>query len=640
MSAVTTGVESTPQDKQFKIPDFTEFKDASTTIKKLVGMMDDQEQVLKNNRQLRYTEIDIEAERKSGRIAPDELYIPQHTIDTNVRREQSVYVTYVVQPARAAVFVSLDDPLVDTSPLERDFTNRYRYDGWQGPQFRNIDSFQMNGYAVMELVHDQSKPGHLALQDVSYGDFGYSLDTKDIQQCEMVVRRYYFTKTQLIGLTKDDGYKFDRTEVEKVVSTKDSEVMDYKEISLFKVEKVMFRKEGVVYVAWSCELHADDWLREPRPLFLGRMRPTDPSNLAGTWVESFETLYPYFIFPYNITENTIIRESKGRAYLDQDSQEALSSLLSSFVTAHRRASYLVFGKDSDDPNADVATQSNVLFKPGALIPSKIKQFQLIPPGPDMISGIQLLATSNAQETSQINYAANNRKDSRKTATEVQAASLSSQQLSAIQVSLFSLSCKNVLGAFWTILRSRVLAQLIQVPPQLLPLYAGNYLIRPSGDTDVIERQQKIQTMQTAWPVVQNTPLAQTFLIRLIALMFPDEAPLFMKALQVDDLKTNLLKAAFSVLQALVNDPTSLSQKEYGNLPQLMQLLQQMQQVLAPQQQQGQPSNNGGGAVQQQLPGPTAPTAALPPPALAQMRDYVNRTPVSMSDQQPSRRIQA
>src|SRR5712664_128297 len=184
-----------------KVPDWTKFDDAKERITKLVAVMDEQEQVLMNTRHLRYTQIDIEAERKSGRLAPDELYVPQHIIDSNIRREQARYVAYVSSSRRAVVFENIEDPSQDSSIIEKDFTERIRYDGWQVPMFRMIDGMQQNGFGIMELVMDVTMPGHLKFQDVAYGDFGYSLDSKDEQSCEMITRRHYFTKTQLIAMS-------------------------------------------------------------------------------------------------------------------------------------------------------------------------------------------------------------------------------------------------------------------------------------------------------------------------------------------------------------------------------------------------------------------------------------------------------
>jgi hypothetical protein len=82
-----------------------------------------------------------------------------------------------------------------------------------------------------------------------------------------------------------------------------------------------------------------------------------------------------------------------------------------------------------------------------------------------------------------------------------------------------------------IIQSRVLAGLIEVNPRILPLYSRNFAIKPSGDTDVIERQQQIKMMMESWPVIQNTPASVPFLTDLIEKMFPDSAPKYIQAFQ-------------------------------------------------------------------------------------------------------------
>lgn len=574
--------QSQTPDSAGKVPDFMVFKDAQDHIKKLVSMMDDQEKTLKNNRELRYADIDIESERKSNRIAPDEIYVPQHLIDTNIRREQAIYVSYVTQAPRTVILSNIDQPTLPSGVLERDFTNKTRYEGWQFPIYRTIDGMQQNGYAIVELIADQTKPGHLALQNVGFGDFGYSLDSKNIQDCEMVVRRYYFTKTKLLALTNSQTFAFSKEQVSKVVTYKDSEAADYKEQSLFKVEKVMFRKDGVVQVAWTRSDLCDDWIRKPRPLSLGRK---EQNPITGVWEDATEVNYPFYLIPYLICENTTVKYYRGRAYLDQDFQEAISSLMSSCVTAHRRASYLMFGNDGEfDPNADVVEQANIVCKSGAIIKAKVKQFSLNPPDPSMLSAIQALANVNAQENSQINYAAMNRQDSRKTAREIDAVTQSSQQLSTVQISLFSFALKTIYSDFFAIVRSRVLSGAIKVSQELMTLYSFNYDIRPAGDIDVVERQQKVQAMMTAWPVISATPAAQIFLKKLLELQFPEDAAQYNELFQQDNTKNQVLGAALHVLQALVADPSALSPQEQQNVPQLQQLIQQITQVLQPQQQ--------------------------------------------------------
>ena len=149
-------------DKKLEYIDTIDYKKLKMKIKDLVSVMTELNSKSVASRRLRYVEIDIEGERKAGRLMPDELYIPQHIIDTNIRREQSSYIQYVTQSPRAVIVADKVTPSVDTQLIEKDVTNRLRYDGWQLPIYACIDGFQQNGYGIMEVVYDESKPGHVA----------------------------------------------------------------------------------------------------------------------------------------------------------------------------------------------------------------------------------------------------------------------------------------------------------------------------------------------------------------------------------------------------------------------------------------------------------------------------------------------
>ena len=535
-------------DKDTSYINSTDYNKLKDKLRDLVSIMDELTSKLVASRRLRYTEIDVEGERKAGRLQPDEMYIAQHIIDTNIRREQSAYVQYVTQPQRAVVLRDIMSPANDVALIEQDVTQKVRFDGWQLSLYACIDGMQQNGYGVMEVVQDQNQPGEVAHECVQQGDFGFIADTRDLQEAEMIARQYFFPKTKLVALASDPESGWSMVEVNKVIGsesaatdTADGSVVDAKDKSLYRIYKVMFRVNGVVNVAWARKDRCDDWLRPPRPLFLGRrsapvpqqqqpMMPQQQPQLPQTQ-ESYETAYPYIIFPYLISENDTISQLKGRVYLDQDTQEAVSSLLSSFCTGHRRASGLYFSKDISDPNDDLMMQKNVFFQPGALINSKVTQFQLTPPNAEMVSAINLLVAGNQNETSQVNFATQNRKDSRKTATEVSAASQSAASLSTVQVVLFSAALRTMYSMMYDIIASRVVAGLIQVDPAVAPMYTRKYHLKPAGDTDVIERQQMVQQMMSAWPVVQNTPANIAFLSDLLAKMFPEQAGKYIQIFQ-------------------------------------------------------------------------------------------------------------
>ena len=177
-----------------KYNNYKNYTEASTNIYKLASICDEQHITAQDQRQQRRLNIDLDLERRDGYLAPDEIYIPTHIIDTNIRREQAKYVSYIVNSRRTAVFSSSTDPAFNTGPLERDFTERSRYDGWQVPLFRTIDCMQLHGYCVAEVQFDDTKPGHFAVESVNYEDIAFPDDTRDIQACGLLVHRHYFTR--------------------------------------------------------------------------------------------------------------------------------------------------------------------------------------------------------------------------------------------------------------------------------------------------------------------------------------------------------------------------------------------------------------------------------------------------------------
>ena len=298
--------------------DTTDYKKLGNKLMNLKSVLDDLVSRQMASRKLRYSEVDIEAEREAGRIQPDEIYAPTHLIDTNIRREQSSYIQYITQSPRAIIAEDLDDNSVDLSLLEKDLTKKLRFDGWQLGMYANVDAFQANGYSVVEVVYDDTLPGHTGHEMVQYGDFAFIQDTRDLQAVEMTARTYYYTKTQLLKLADPIGKKpedvWSKEQVDKVCGT-DTAVgtanPDYSDTltnsqdrSLYRIHKVMYRIKGIVNVGWTCIGVCDDWMRQPRPLYVGRRQPVPENPLVSRIkqmrglppksTEQYETQYPYF----------------------------------------------------------------------------------------------------------------------------------------------------------------------------------------------------------------------------------------------------------------------------------------------------------------------------------------------------------
>lgn len=607
--------------------DSTDYQILATKLQDLVQILIENRDKSYASRKLRFAEVDVEVERETGRLQPDEVYIPSHTIDTNIRREQPSYVQFVTQSPRAVIVTNKDDPSVDMSLLEKDLSDKLRYPGWQLPAYANIDGFQANGYGIKETVYDDDKPGDIAREFVQLGDFAFISDTRDLQACEMLVREYHYTKTRLYKLASEATPEQDRwskEQVEKVIGAdskgKDAATADTgdstnkQDCSLYRVQKVMFRKEGVVQVAWASINTADDWLRDPRPLYVGR-REIEQEGMLQKALRSmtgapppskpqFETDYPYFLYPYLISENDTITHLKGRVFLDQDVQEAISSLTSSTITQARRAAGLYGSKDVSDPNDDIMMQKNIFLRSGCILNSKVSFTQLAAPDPGMFSAIQMLVAGNANETSSVSFAASNRKDSRKTAQELKLSDQQQSTLSTVQVVLYSIALRQQSQYECDIIRSRVLAGIIKPNAKVLPLYSLNYSVKPSGDVDVIEKQQLIQLMMQCWEVIQNTACAGVFMTDLIEKLFPDNAAKYIAALnqaqqQQQSQQAQQMQQMMQVAKSMAASITELAKhpemfSQTGKIHALpaieagAQQIEQMQQHIEEQQKQQQP----------------------------------------------------
>lgn len=562
LATINNGTATTLVDKEPHEDTLLDYTYAAQKIRGLVT----EGHTLSNNaqarRQIRYVEVDVEKKRMGGQLAIDDVYIPCRIADVNILREQPNYVSYIRGGRRAAVFKSPENPIFDASLLEADFTKRVRYDDWSNAFYRTIDCMENHGYAVMEVMFDTTKPGHFRNEEVCYEDFLLAKDARDIQNQEILGRCFHFTRSKLESLVKSDNFNADQ--IEKI-SIKTEE---FPEKSLYDVQKIMFRQEGVIMVAWSCSDMCDDWLREPRPLYLGVDDPATKQPMP-------ETEYPFVLFPYQISEDPVIANLKGRVFKDEYIQEAVTSLTSSTVTAYRRASMPIFTRDDDMPNSNSDIEQ-INLKPGAVINRKLKTFQMAYPDPTMLGAIQALTTQASQEAGQVNYAANNRQDSRKTATEVASAGDEKALLSVTQIALYSTSVAGVLRMDWRIYSSRV--RVGAIPPSVNPeVYGMKFILDPSGDSDVIERQEKISNMQKTWPVVQNTAIANIFLQKLLTLMFPEDAGIYNSQLTDDNTKTQLISGMAQLIKALALDPKT-NQLEPAAAPYSDELLQLFSQV--------------------------------------------------------------
>ena len=574
------------QDKMF---------DFSTARIHLQRMVEDWQVEIEDTdvrRKTRDVDIDVEGLRQKNEIDEDETIIPVRVIDVNITREQPPYINYLKNSRRICTFRSLSNPNQDSQNIEQAFTQGMTYTGWETPHFKCLDGAQTHGWAAIEVVYDPSKPLNVGLEYVAHDRLFWPRSVESIKDAPRVVRMYKVTTTRMREWVRTFGFNGEQVDI---IAAKKKETQKEGETS--DIYKLFFKKEGIVYVAWFCLTDGvQDWLKAPDKLFLGISHKQQPQNITQMpgmpqqpqqpqWVPSDVKEYPVFVLPYRESEKPKVVDHKGRVFYDENKQEAQTAVLSAFVNGLTRASNVYSSPAEEDGTGVKLKELEDVKLTGGRIMSKPMTFWSPPyPDPMILNYLRYSDDANSEETNQVNFAALNREDSRKTAKEIGAAQQQQSLLNSVQLTLFSTFIREIYSFCWLIVQSDALQGLIvflqhQVPDQqamqqmqkgimdehqdtlnkLMMMHGTNlhpqvqlqmqntvmqqlqqlqqnpplkwennfdvigqvYELRAAGDVDVIQRQEKIQQMKQDWPVISQTPLAMRFLSDLIKLEYPD-----------------------------------------------------------------------------------------------------------------------
>jgi hypothetical protein len=551
-------------DRQDNTPEtegsYDDYKYASVRIKKLI---DDWGPIVKETerlRALRYLKVDVEALKKENLFKEDMVYVGVRLMDTNIRQENPQDIAYLTQTRRSLVLEPKNGVKVDgVETAEQTFTDACRYIGWQSPFLRVIDGAKHHGWDTVEVVLDVSKPGHFSNEHVGHENLIFDIEAEDLNNQELVLRKVRFTSIQLRQNVKKFG--FVKEQVGKILASKSDTSENQSKDVQYEVYKCYYRDaDNYIHIGWYHD-KCDDWLKEPEDFYLGinelSIEPElDP--LTGDVLKDRpkvkETEFPFYLLPYYESENDRISDVRGRGFLDEPAQAGASAIMSSAVNATVRASepYASPENNPGDTNTGDIKQIAVTIKPGVW--NKKLNFWNFPFPPSHITQIyQAIVTQNKAETAKVDFAALNKKDSRQTATHVQAAKEEANELTSVQVTLLSIFIQLVYSRNFRIFVNRVLQGKITIEDEsLIELFKIPYNIKSSGDVDVIQRNEKIQRMQVAWPVMQNTPAAMPFLKNFIRTAFPEDAKEYIAAIDSGTAQgVNLVKALATIVQSLV-----------------------------------------------------------------------------------------
>lgn len=583
-----------------------EFQKQKSYLNKIIGSWSKRVAQAEKARLQREVDIDPSDLRKSGEIGPDETFIPDRTIENNIRREQPAAITYLVQSRRLAIFECMTDRGMDCQNLELEFTRGMRYPGWIRSWFKCDDGSRLHGSDSVEVVFDEDKPLHVAVEHVGYDKLFYAEGVgPNIQDAPELILPKKVTTLKLKSWVNQ--YGFDPNQVQRILDT----LGDSRRDEIITIYKEYFKADGIVYVAWFCtEYSVDDWLKVPEPLTMGvseeqEVTVVDPisgvpmvdpfTGIPQTrveWVPVYMRDYPVFVLPYRETEQEEISKHRGRAFYDFPQQEAKTAVQSGYVNRVMKSGHLYVAPMNQSDGGNVVDRIQQWMEDGSFFGEPVQFFSPDPPDPSIIKGLQYFDTKNTENTGQIAAAVSNRQDSRKTATEIQAAEKETAMLSGVPLVLFSSFVSEVLNFCWKIVQSQAVQGKIPFVQRMekmldgtmsskndLTILSHEYILKPAGDVDVIQRAETEQKMQQDWPVIQTTGAAMKFLADLVVLRYPDKGTEYAQMIIQGDQKKQVIQSLAGMVQSLIS-PEELKTMAPEMQQKFQAIQQQVQQVLS------------------------------------------------------------
>ena len=540
------------------------------------------EATIVTNRRLRSNKADVEQMRSAGLLQENQTFIGVRLIHQNINQALPPLLSYLKQSPRMETFVPGDN-----SYLYQEFTRVLQYPGWEVPYIELLDGAELNGLGYMRVKHDATKLGAVAMDTVPMNEIIYDRRLKSLQDSPAVLIKHVITSVTFYHWDsfenfdkESDGYK---AIANKLLSNEVNSVGDD-----LVIYETFVKVNGFVYRGWYYK-DSKQWLKQPLPFSNGIEETVpeiniDPMAMTSepTYVSKpvHLTYYPIAVKRIAIIENRKHDEVEGRAVDDYHKQEAATTLMTAAVNGSTQAANTMWAPDGANLDGVAPAQLQFKIKNNAIWKTPMRAFTAPWPDPMIFKGIESVIQQNAMETNQVAWAVNNRKDSRKTATEIEAAQQQQGMLTGTSALVFSIFLRDVLTMTWPIVQSAAkkgtIKFLIEVsdPVEKEAILSKQYEVKPAGDIDFVEKQQRIANIQQDLPLFQGQPIGQEMLKEYIRLRYPEKYDAWSKVLtQGND--AQLIQGLAQALQATVTDEaTGQLKPEFQPEAQSLQQLQQ------------------------------------------------------------------
>lgn len=547
------------------------------------------------SRRIRLSRVSVDSMREQKKLAANETYIAVRVIDENIVRDMPTYMAYIKNAARMAIFKPRDGSVSPLMPrLESWFTSLLCYDDppWECDYIRWIDGALCHGQDFIEVLYDVSKPGHVAVNHVGVDQLIYDLNYDDIQQSPLVARGYRLSPIEIEAYLNSGTFEPTAAAklLEYIKQTSDRARQSFDPNDAPSCYKIYVKHQGTVYFCWySPTIQA--FLTDPQPFYNGLTRQVT-QQVQVTAADGFtivpqeqtslvpvnEQVYPFVALRKRITEDKNQRNIGGHAHDSYYLQEAATSLTSALVNGTLTASNVMWAPD-DSAGLEGSSVKQIDFeiKKNAVWSRPMRAFFPAYPDPMLMNTLQHLETRNGIATSQTAFAVANRKDSRKTATELQMAQQQTSQVNSIQVLHLSIAIRELCIRAFAIIQSEVMSNNLDLPADLpRELVLARYTLSSAGDVDYIQRMELISSMQQDWPILSQTPVGPLLLEDYIRARYPNAADRYVSALRQQQQDTALITGLAQVVQELATDESgNLTPEAQANANDLAALQQQV-----------------------------------------------------------------
>jgi len=543
------------------------------------------------NRRLRSNKADVEQMRSAGLLQENQTFIGVRLINQNINQALPPLLSYLKQSPRMATFVPGDN-----SYLDQEFTRVLQYPGWEIPYIEVLDGAELNGIGYMMVKADNTKLGGVSMETIPFNEIVYDRRLKSLQDSPAVLIKHVITAVSFYHW--DSFENFDKSSDAYNAITKR---LLSEEVNVIGDDLVIYetfvKVNGFVYRGWYYK-DSKQWLKQPLPFSNGIEESVPEVNIdpmamttEPTYVNKpvHLTYYPIAVKRAEIKENRKHDEAEGRAVEDYHKQEAATTLMTAAVNGCTQAANTMWSPDGANLDGMAPAQLQYKIKNNAIWKTPMRAFTAPWPDPMIFKGIEAITQQNAMENNQVAWAVNNRKDSRKTATEIEAAQQQQGMLTGTSALVFSIFLRDVLTMTWPIVQSEAkkgsIKFLIEVsdPAEKEAILSKQYEVKPAGDIDFVEKQQRITNIQQDLPMFQGTPIGQEMMKEYVRLRYPEKYDQWSKILSQGN-DTQLIQGLGQALQAVVTDEaTGQLKPEFAAEAQSFQQLQQaVQQRLAQQ----------------------------------------------------------